>query len=75
MARDMRRDLAVCFTWKHIRLGFPSLPQNWQRHDGGWCTWHHHGCYVDVKLKTDGLMRWAASDSATHVLPFLCIMP
>jgi hypothetical protein len=25
LARDMRRDLAVCFTWKQVRLGFSSL--------------------------------------------------
>jgi hypothetical protein len=26
--RDMRRDLAACFTVKQVELGFPSLPQN-----------------------------------------------
>jgi hypothetical protein len=25
MARDTRRDLAACFTWKEVVLGFPSL--------------------------------------------------
>jgi hypothetical protein len=25
LARDMRRDLMACFTWKQIWLGFPSL--------------------------------------------------
>jgi hypothetical protein len=25
-ARDTRRDLAACFTWKQVWLGFPSLP-------------------------------------------------
>jgi hypothetical protein len=29
MTWDMCRDLAACFTWKQVRLGFPSLPQNW----------------------------------------------
>jgi hypothetical protein len=43
--RGTREDLAACFTWKQVGLVFPSLPQNWQRRDGGWCTWHHHeGC-------------------------------
>jgi hypothetical protein len=34
-------------------------------------TWHHHGGHVEMKLKTDGLMRWAASDSSTLTLPFV----
>jgi hypothetical protein len=25
MARDTRRDLVACFTWKRVRLGFPSF--------------------------------------------------
>jgi hypothetical protein len=38
------------------------------RHEG--CTWHHcRGC-VEVKLKTDGSMRWATSDPATLALLF-----
>jgi hypothetical protein len=64
------RDLAACFVGKQVGLGFPSLPQNWQRRDGGWCTWHHHVGCVEVKLKTDGSMRWATSDPATLALPF-----
>jgi hypothetical protein len=37
-AWDTHQDLAACFTWKQVGLGFPSLPQNWWSHDGGWCT-------------------------------------
>jgi hypothetical protein len=50
------QDLAACIAWKQVRLGFPSLPQNLRRRDGGWCTWHHHGDHVELKLKTDRLM-------------------
>jgi hypothetical protein len=57
LAQDTRRVLAACFTWKQVGLGFPSLPQNWRRNDGGWCTWHHHGDRVELKLKMDGSMR------------------
>jgi hypothetical protein len=39
--RTMRgtcRDLVACFVVKQVGLGFPSLPQNWQMSDDGWCT-------------------------------------
>jgi hypothetical protein len=49
---------------------FPVWPEDWRRRDDGWCTWHHRGGYVGGKLKTDGSMRWAASDPATLPLPF-----
>jgi hypothetical protein len=53
--QNTRRDLAACFVWKQVGLGFPSLPQNWRRCDDGWCTWHHHGGCIKVKSKTDGV--------------------
>jgi hypothetical protein len=65
------RDLAACFTMKQVGLGFPSLLANWQRSDGGWCTWHYHRGHVKMKPKTDVSMRWAASGSSTPTLPFL----
>jgi hypothetical protein len=55
---------------KQVGVGFPSLPQNWQRGDDGWCMSHHRGGHVKIKPKTDGSMRWAASDSSTPTLPF-----
>jgi hypothetical protein len=69
-AQGMRRDLVACFAWKQVGLGFPSLPQNWCRRDGSWCTWHNRRCRVEVKLKMDGLIRGAASDPATLALLF-----
>jgi hypothetical protein len=69
-ARDTRRNLVTCFAWKQVRLRFPNLPQNWRMSDGGWCTWHHHGGRVKMKLKTDGSMRRAASDPSTPTFPF-----
>jgi hypothetical protein len=69
-AWSTHRDLAACYTWKQVGLGFHSLPQNFQRRDGGWCTWHHRGGHVRIKSKTNGLMRWAALDLATLTLPF-----
>jgi hypothetical protein len=47
------------------RLGFPSLASRLVETRHGWCTWYHHGGYVDVKLKTDESMRRTASDPAT----------
>jgi hypothetical protein len=63
-ARDTRRDLAACLAVKQV------WPKDWQRRDGGWCTWHHRGGCVGGKLKTDGSMRWVASDPATLHLSF-----
>jgi hypothetical protein len=69
-AQDTRQDIAAYFAWKQVNLGFPSLPQNWQRHDGGWCTWHHRGGCIAVKSKMNGSMRRATSDPATLALLF-----
>jgi hypothetical protein len=49
-AWDTHRDLAAYFTWNQV------WPEDWRRHDSGWCTWHNHGGCVRGKLKTDGLM-------------------
>jgi hypothetical protein len=68
MVRDTHRDLAACFTWKQVGLGFPSLPQNWWRSDGRWCTWNHHGGRVKMKSKTNGSIWWDTSDSSTPTL-------
>jgi hypothetical protein len=65
-----RQNLVACFTWKQVGLGFPSLNQNWWRRDGGWCTWHHRGDCIEIKLKTDGSMWRITSDSATLTLSF-----
>jgi hypothetical protein len=35
-----------------------------------WCTWHHRGGHVELKLKMDGSMQQTASDSSTSTLPF-----
>jgi hypothetical protein len=51
--------------------GSPVWPQDWWRRDCGWCTWHYHGDRVELKLKTDGSMRWAVSDPSTLKSPFL----
>jgi hypothetical protein len=69
--RDTRRDLAVCLTWKQVWLGFPVWPEDWRRHDDGWCTWYHRGGCIRGKLKTNGSMRRATLDPATLHLPFL----
>jgi hypothetical protein len=55
-AWGMRQDLAACFAWKQVWQGFPVWPEDWRRHDDGWCTWHHRGGYVGGKLKTDRSM-------------------
>jgi hypothetical protein len=70
-----RQDLVACFAWKQVRVGFLSLPQNWRRRDGKWCMWHHHGGHVEIKLKTDGSMRWTASDPAPCFAVFLVLGP
>jgi hypothetical protein len=56
MALDTRRDLAACFAWKQVGVGFPSLASRLVEEQCGWCTWHHRGGRVEVKQKTVGLM-------------------
>jgi hypothetical protein len=69
--RDTRRDLTTCFTWKQAsRASVSSLGSRLVVPWRGWCTLHHRVGCVEVKLKTDGSMRWVLSDSATIVLPF-----
>jgi hypothetical protein len=75
MVRDTRRDLAASFVWKWVRLGFPSLASRLAEAQREWCMWHHRGGRVEIKSKTDGSMRWAASDSSIPTLPFCCIRP
>jgi hypothetical protein len=55
--RDTRRDLAACFRWNQVALGFSNLPPNRRRRDDEWCTWHHRGGGIGVNSKTDGSMR------------------
>jgi hypothetical protein len=69
-ARDTRRDLVACFAWKQVRLGFPSLASRLAEGQRQWCTWHHRGGCIRMKLKTDGSMQRAMSDPATLHLPF-----
>jgi hypothetical protein len=66
----MRQDLAACFTWKQVGLGFSSLALRLVEAQYGWCTWHHGGGCVEIKLKTDGSMQWVVSDPATPTLLF-----
>jgi hypothetical protein len=65
------RDLVACFTWKQVRLGFPSLASRLVEARRGWCMWHHRGGCIEIKSKTDRSMRRAASDPATLTLSFL----
>jgi hypothetical protein len=75
MARDTHRDLAACFAWKQVGLGFPSLASRLVEVHYEWCTWHYHGGRVKIKLKTDGSMRRTTSDPATPTFHFHCISP
>jgi hypothetical protein len=63
-ACDTCRDLPACFAWKQVWLDFSVWPQDWRRHNGEWCTWHHHGGCVESKLKMDGSTQWAASETS-----------
>jgi hypothetical protein len=62
--RDTRRDRAACLASKQV------WPEDWQRRDYGWRTWHHRGGCVRGKLKLDGSMQRAASDPATLALSY-----
>jgi hypothetical protein len=53
---DTHRDLAVCFAWKQVGLGFPSLASRLVVARRRWCMWHHHGGCIELKVKTDGSM-------------------
>jgi hypothetical protein len=55
-AQGMHRDKATCFTWKQVGIEFPSLASRLVEAQRGWCTWHHRGGYVKLKLNTDGSM-------------------
>jgi hypothetical protein len=61
-AWDTRRDLAACFTWKQVGLGFSNLASRLVEAQHRWCTWHHRRGCVELKLKTDGSMRQVTSD-------------
>jgi hypothetical protein len=74
-ARDTHRDLMPYFAWKQVKLGFPSLPQNWWRCDNGWCMWHHRRDRMEMKLNTGGSMRRATSDSSIPRSSFICTRP
>jgi hypothetical protein len=70
MARDTHRDLAACFLWKRVGLGFLSLASRLVEAQRGWCTWHHLEVHVEMNSKTDGSMRRAVSDSSIPTLLF-----
>jgi hypothetical protein len=57
MAWDTCRDVAACFAWKRVGLGFPSLVSRLAEVRHGWCIWHHRGGCVEIKLKMNGSMR------------------
>jgi hypothetical protein len=69
-ALNTRQDLVTCFAWKQVRLEFFSVASRLAEARHGWCMWHHHGGCVELKLKTDGSMRCATSDSSIPTLPF-----
>jgi hypothetical protein len=70
-AQGTRWDLAACFTWKQVGLGFFSLASRLVEARRGWCMWHNNRDCVDVKLKMDGSIRRVTSDPATLTLLFL----
>jgi hypothetical protein len=47
---DTRGDVATCIAWKQIRLVFPSLASRLAEACRGWCTWHHRGGCIELKL-------------------------
>jgi hypothetical protein len=64
------RDLAGCFAWKQVWLVCPSLASTLVETRREWCTWHHRGGCIELKLKMDGPMRRVASDPSTLTLSF-----
>jgi hypothetical protein len=69
--RGTHQDLAACFAWKRVGLGFPSLASRLAEAWRGWYTWHHRGGRVEINPKMDGSMQQAAMDSSIPTLPFL----
>jgi hypothetical protein len=45
--RGTHHDLAACYAWKQVGLGFPSLPQDWWRHGMNGA----HGIIIEVALR------------------------
>jgi hypothetical protein len=68
--RGTRRDLAACFVWKKVGVGFSSLISRLVEARCGWCTWHYREGHVRMKSMMDRSMRWAASDPAILTLLF-----
>jgi hypothetical protein len=62
------RDLAACFAWKRVGLGFSSLTSRLAEARCGWCMWHYREDRMDMKSKTDGSMRWAVLVSSIPTL-------
>jgi hypothetical protein len=65
---DTRRDLAACFAWKQVWLGFLSLA--WRLSETRLRVVHVAPSWRLRRRKTDGSMRRTTSDSATLPLPF-----
>jgi hypothetical protein len=40
-----------------LGYGFPVWPQDWRKHNDGWCMWHHHECHMRIKSKREGSIR------------------
>jgi hypothetical protein len=70
MTWGTRQDLATYFAWKQVGLGFHSLTSRLVEAWRGSCTWHHREGCVELKLKTDKSLWWAASVPSTPTLPF-----
>jgi hypothetical protein len=73
--RDTHQDLAACFVWKQVGIGYLSLDSKLVEAWHVCCVWHHCGGRVEMKSKTDGSLRRAASESSTQLYCFLCIRP
>jgi hypothetical protein len=63
-ARDTHRDLAACFTWKRVRVGFPSFASKLANE-------RRRVVHMDVKQKMVGLMalgvtQWNSDQTTLH---------
>jgi hypothetical protein len=72
-AQDTCRDLAACYIWKLVWLGFLSLAPRLADVRYGWCTRHHRGGRVEMKPNTDGQCNGLHQTLLPQLYRFCCI--
>jgi hypothetical protein len=58
---DLTHKITMMVSWfgpqNQVGYGLLVAPQNRREAWRGWCTWHHCGCHMEMKLKMNGSMQ------------------